>query len=383
MSGVCDPFQNIGTYASSNSSSVNTKNVDVVTLTATTITTDHLTINGDPIEIDIADAITKTQNQTSGSDDTTFAGTIVPDKIVVSSSFEAPTLTAPVLKSSTGTLTSTADIDCNTFSISPNALIISNPSTTTLGYNLLSTYSPVTSTPSTTTWNLGVTANTNTCAAIVFNNIGLGSTSNYMKIGPKSSSGLLYYTDRIRVEGMFLVNSQGISQKVQPATATTIVPGTLLYPTDFSTVINRKRIVIHGIDVIVGGSGTPQIQVGYNNNYVTASGSAVYNGTTGGNNGAAQIIWADTGIYLWGAATMVTGYKMTFTVEFTYINSGTGIADMMSVNGGSCITDHATMYHEFLAGHVLMPLATYPNFTCVRLSFPQAPVSGYVNCLVF
>lgn len=383
---MCDPAQRIGTYAPSSgggsgSGLLDTKNIDLVSLTTGSTTTDNFTIEGEPFGNELINFTSQTQNQTSGGGTTTFTGSMILDGITTPTSITTTTLTTSFITPAT-TLAVTSGTSIGG-TLGGTALNLSNASTTTLASPILGTFTttPV-SYPATASWLLG--RNTSSTAHIVFKNNGLGSATNALTFGTFNNPLLTINTTSVRIENQFQVNTITVPPKTT-LTPLTISSGTLLYPFNFSTTVGFKRIVIHGIDIIKpGASDTPWVQVGSNNVYYGTANTTTYRGVTGGNNGSSYYLWTG-GIPIWNS---VDGGPMNvatdFYMEFQYLNNDSGY-EVWAVTGASGQSQaSAAIYGNWFCGNVYMNATSYGFLNCLRLNFPGgAPTSGYVNVLVF
>jgi hypothetical protein len=376
MSGVCDPDNSIGNFTP-NQFLINLKNVDFVTLTTKKATTTEFTVDGDPIFDSIASSFDKVQNQTAASNQTTFTGTVQSDGV-----------TSPTTLTFNSTFLNVVNAaDFNDIFTTPVAFQLSNTSSTTLsGFIFQTTAAAPPSYTAQANWYIGRSATTNNALNVSFRNAGIGSTSNFVSIAPFNSSGLDIFPTTTRVNTLFQVAGITVPPKTT-FTTQTISSSTLIYPFNFSSVSGCRRVIFHAIDVIRPGTGTPLIQVGQTTNYITNTANA-YQGVTGGNNGAAEVAWANTtpgGIYLWNATTSAAGatFPTDIVVEFSYMHNDPGY-QVWAVTGFVALTGTSTTkYFNFLSGTINMALAGSSTFSGVRLNFPAAPTSGFINVLAF
>jgi hypothetical protein len=378
MSGVCDPTQQIGTYQPSSGSStidaISTKNIDLVSLTAQTVNTYNFTVDGEDVITKVQAAISATENETSTPDNTSFSGTVNTDGLTSPTTFQ---FNSSVIATASPSLDGSTTVN--------GVIQLNNSSSTTLSNFLYQTTAP---TPSSYTaqvnWYLGKANSSNSMLVLSFKNTGLGSTSNYLSISPQFSTGLNIYPTNIQASNLLQVN--GIT--VPPKTLSTIQACTASstnYTFSLTSVTNMKRIVIMGVDILKTNNVTPLIQVGQGTTFY-ANNPGCYVGVTKGNNGAAQISFAASGMYLWNATTgaPLANGLFDFVVELQYLHSDPGY-QVWSVQGSTATTSNATFYINWLSGTVNMNSGPYPNLTSVRVVFGtgNGASSGYINVLAF
>jgi hypothetical protein len=296
-------------------------------------------------------------------------------------------LTSTVLLPPSGTLTVTTGSPI-TGVVTAGTLNVTNSGTTTLSGFLFGSFAPTPPSYSAqVSWVIGKQNQGNSSVEMIFKNIGVGNINNSLTIGPTSVTALTVGQSSIRIESQFQVNSLIVPPKTVYGPST-ISSGTLVYPFNFSATVGFKRVVIHAIDVVKpGASDAPLIQFGYNNTYYGTNVGA-YQGVTGGNNGAAHILWGGAtspGIYCWNsqAGAVWSAVPVDIYCEFQYLNSDSGY-EVWAVTGATAITGSTTIYMNWFSGNIYANAGGFPAMNCLRLNFAGgAPTSGFVSVTVF
>lgn len=364
MSSACDPTQQIGTYADP-TNLINTKNIDLVSLTATTVNTTNFTVDGVNVVSEATTAIASTQNESATAGNTSFSGVVYADGLTSPTSFN---FASALLVNSSISLDGVTTVN--------GSIQFSNTSTSTLGTFL---YQTTAATPSSYTanvfWYIGKSATANNMLICNFRNAGLGSASNYLSMYPFGNNGLDILPTQCRINTICQINAV----TMPPKTLSTIqtVTSATTYTFSLTTISGMKRIVIMGIDV-VKPANTPYIQVGQGTNFYTNN-VGCYVGNTKGNNGSAQINFGSGGMYLWNSSAASPTTAIDWVIELQYLHNDPGY-QVWSVQGSTC-NQSGTLYQNWVSGTVNMNAGPYPNLTAVRVIFPAAPSSGYINVL--
>lgn len=370
---MCDVSQRIGTYAPSTATGDwEQKNIDLVSLTTVSTTTDNFTIEGEGFGDELSIFADKTQNETSVPGTTTFAGGIRLDGITSTTSLTATTLsTSYIVPTTTLAVTSGAT---TTGILSGLNLVVTNSTSTTLPSFIMSTTS---ASPS---WIFGVAASTGTSAQITFNS---GATT--LTLRPYLQSAITLGSSSIRLEHTFQVAGIVVPPKTALAPLT-LSSGTLTYSLYFGGTTGAKRVVMHGINITkASGSSCPLVLVGSGGTYYETY-TLSYRGRTSGNNGSATTQWDITGIPIWNstAATPMT-VNTDFYMEFQYLGLISGLYEFWAVTGKSAQSDTTgSMYMNWFSGTIYMNATGLSTFNGLRLKFPSGgPLTGTVNVLAF
>lgn len=377
----CDQSKWIGTYASSSATSVVTENVDLTSLSSSNLTSDYLTFNGTSLTSSLAYLDNATQNQTSSLNTTSFTGSIVPEHVTSSSEIECNVYNSVSITSPTSTLTCNGSLSTPS-SVMSGTMTVSNSSSVTLPIPLFSSYS-LSSTNANVRWNIGRAASYNSCIQVLFNTKSLGSSTNYLKIGPNSTNGLVVEPSRIFVEST-VVQENGIPMQpkirvlLSNTTSLSFIPTQQVYDFSLSNYPNVKRMIIQIVNGVRQSGSPPYIRLG-RKSPDTFPTTYSYVGCSTGNNGAATFDWSGY-INLWNVSTSIGAGTYNHCIELIKNTGSADVYDTWMVNGYSTKQDSG--YYVLLNGSVTQTGdSSVGQFNAIRVTCNY--LEGYISCFVF
>jgi hypothetical protein len=369
----CDTSNQIATYGGDCScTTLNTRNVDVVTLDAFSVIADQLTIDGTPITPNYTSIIQKTSNQsaTASPQVTTFVGDLTADNIT-STILYTNNITAP-----SGTLNFLSPVTFSSALSAISPLTISLPGTgsiqgltmlqagqTSGGFNFL----------------IGKAITTNNCLAVQYNSagyglIGLNAASVAMRLYPT-------YVDITGGVGLRVNNSPLLPRFLGTLAQFSTTPAGPFTQTWTTTGV--QRIVASFSQIVMAGATAtayPTLTVGYFTTGVTSPTS--YVGTTVGNFSSTQIVWSASGIPLWNNTAIPSpqaSNPITGVIEFNALSPTS-----WCVNGNFVSVPLSGVQLNWVqtTGMITMPASTTINWLqLVKNTFNFT--SGFWNVLYY
>lgn len=400
----CDPDSFIGNFApaTSGSGTIDTKNVDCVSLESNTVTCSHLTIDGQDIIPNLTQAVNATRYQTTASVpiSTQFAG-----NVYVNESLYTPNCLVGNIASYTAntdiTIGSSVFIGEVTFE---SNVYIRTVGTTSTAASLM-VLQPNALTNTSQSIQIGRSVTTNNYGSLKFNYLAANSTTNYAELSVGTNSGLQVYSTYINLPSTMDMRLNGYTiwpkRNVFATNASSITSSAttnLSFSTAYThTTVNCARHVVFSfVDVeITDAVKTPCLRLCYNADSDYSASAANFNGVTGGTNGTTNsLLWgtnasnySGTGIPLWQRNWPGAGYKLSGKIDMVLMSmsaSGTTITGQVwSITGtvNAIKSDKTIIYTDTLAGSMNMNDSTRPCFRYLSVQWQTIPTSGTVNLM--
>lgn len=402
----CDPDSFIGNFAPASgggggTGTLDTKNIDCVSLESDEVICDHLTIDGQdviPLLASASQAILY-QSTTAIPQSTNFAG-----RVFVSESLSTPN----VVTDNIASLTPATDITVGSCVFVGtvefgNTVYIRTITTTNTNPTLL-VLQPNATTNTTQTIQIGKSVATNNYAQLKFNYLLANSTTNYAELSVGTNPGLQVYPSYVNIPSLQEIRVQGTTmwpkRNVYATNAVTVNTSNIANLSfssayTFSTINNPKHVVLSFHNLEINNSvNTPIIRLCYNSNSDYSGSPANFLGQTTGTNGTNMLSWGNNasnyngaGIPLWQRNWPGTGWKAYGKVEMVLMSMSTSgntiTGQIWAITGNVCAikTSDGSKFMNTLAGTMVMDGPTAPAFRYCSVQFQNTPVGGIMNLM--